>query len=82
MLYVIVIRQGGVMLTVRLDPGLESLVERYAQAHSMKKSDVVREALQRYLDDAEDAALAEAALHEVTSSKPLKQLRQELGLDG
>ena len=69
------------MLTVRLDAGLEAWVELYATEHRMKKSDVVREALQRYLEDTEDAALAESALREMRSSKPLAELRRELGLD-
>ena len=69
------------MLTVRLDAGLEEWVAHYASEHRMKKSDVVREALQRYLEDTEDAALAEAALREMRSSKPLAELRRELGLD-
>ena len=69
------------MLTVRLEAGLEQWVEQYAAEHRMKKSDVVREALQRYLEDTEDAALAESALREMHSSKPLAQLRRELGLD-
>ena len=61
------------MLTVRLDAGLEQRVEHYAAAHSMNISDVVREALLRYLEDTEDAALAESALREMRSSKPLTE---------
>ncbi|OYY74574.1 MAG: hypothetical protein B7Y40_04335 [Gammaproteobacteria bacterium 28-57-27] len=61
------------MLTVRLDAGLEQWVELYAAEHSMKKSDVVREALLRYLEDAEDAALAVSALREMRSSQPLAE---------
>jgi predicted DNA-binding protein len=61
------------MLTVRLEAGLEQWVEHYATEHRMKKSDVVREALQRYLEDTEDAALAESALREMRSSKPLAE---------
>jgi len=63
------------MLTLQLDAELEQRVEHCAAAHRMNTSDVVREALQRYLEDAEDAALAESALREMRSSKPLAELR-------
>lgn len=69
------------MLNLQLDAEIEQRVAHYAAAHSMNISDVVREALQRYLEDAEDAALAESALSEMRASKPLVQLRRELGLD-
>jgi predicted DNA-binding protein len=42
----------------------------------------VREAIVRMLEDIEDAELAEAALAQTSSSKPLSQLRKELGLEG
>ncbi|HES75421.1 MAG TPA: ribbon-helix-helix protein, CopG family [bacterium] len=61
------------MLTVQLDAGLEQRLEHYAAAHSMNISDAVREALLRYLEDAEDAALAESALREMCSSQPLAE---------
>jgi RHH-type transcriptional regulator, rel operon repressor / antitoxin RelB len=46
------------------------------------KSDLVREAIVRMLEDVEDAELAEMALAQTSSSKPLSQLRKELGLEG
>jgi predicted DNA-binding protein len=42
---------------------------------------VVREAILQYLEDNEDLALAKAAKAATKKSKPLAQLRKELGLD-
>ncbi|MEW5838497.1 MAG: CopG family transcriptional regulator [Pseudomonadota bacterium] len=69
-------------LPLPLDAELERRLEDYVAEHGMSTIDVVSEALRRFLEDAEDAALAESALREMRSSKPLAQLRRELGLDG
>jgi len=42
---------------------------------------VVREAIIQYLEDNEDLQLAKQSLSNMSSSKSLKQLRKELGLD-
>ena len=61
------------MLNLQLDAEIEQRVAHYATEHSMNISDVVREALLRYLEDTEDAALAESALREMRSSQPLAE---------
>lgn len=69
------------MLAVRIESELESQLDSLAKLRQRSKSDLVREAIVRMLEDIEDAELAEAALAQTSSSKPLSQLRQELGLD-
>ncbi len=70
------------MLTVRLDKQLEEQVAHLAKIEGRNRSAIVREAIIRYLEDKEDLALARQALDVTTGSKPLRQLRKELGLDG
>ena len=50
------------MLAVRLDSDLESKLEALAQAKRSSKSELVREAIVRFLEDEEDADLAARAL--------------------
>lgn len=69
------------MLAVRLDSDLESKLEALAQAKRSSKSELVREAIVRFLEDEEDADLAARALAKTKSPKPLAKLRKELGLD-
>ncbi|MFM9912555.1 MAG: DUF6290 family protein [Methylophilaceae bacterium] len=69
------------MLAVRIESELESQLDSLAKLRQRSKSDLVREAILRMLEDIEDAELAEAALAQTKTSKPLNQLRQELGLD-
>lgn len=69
------------MLAVRLDSNLESKLEALAQARRSSKSELVREAIVRFLEDEEDADLAARALAKTKSPKPLAKLRKELGLD-
>jgi len=52
-----------------------------AKTRGSNRSAVVREAILRYLEDNEDLVLAKQAQRQMLSSKPLKQLRKELGLD-
>ncbi|MEW5838500.1 MAG: CopG family transcriptional regulator [Pseudomonadota bacterium] len=61
------------MLTLPLDAELERRLEDYAAEHGMSASDVVNEALRCFLEDTEDVALAESALREMCSSKPLTE---------
>ncbi|MBF0136535.1 MAG: ribbon-helix-helix protein, CopG family [Magnetococcales bacterium] len=70
------------MLAVRLDSEMELQLEALAKSRHRSKSDLVRQAVSRMLEDEEDLALAEGALAETRSSKPLSQIRKELGLDG
>ncbi|MBF0153731.1 MAG: ribbon-helix-helix protein, CopG family [Magnetococcales bacterium] len=70
------------MLTVNLDPETESQLDALAKARHSNKSELVRQAIQRMLEDEEDLLLVSSALAETRSSKPLAQLRKELGLEG
>ena len=69
------------MLTIRLEKDLEHEIELLAKTKGSNRSAVVREAIVRYLEDNEDLELAKQALAETRSSKSLKDLRKELGLD-
>jgi len=70
------------MITVRLEKELEEQVDLLARASGGNRSTIVREAIVRYLEDNEDLELARRALSESRDSKPLRELRRELGLDG
>ena len=70
------------MLAVRLETDLESQLEALARAKHRSKSELVREAILRMLEDEEDADLAAIAQERTKSTKTLAQLRKELGLDG
>ena len=69
------------MLAIRLDQQIEKELDRLAKARGSNRSAVVREAILQYLEDNEDLALAKAAEAAAKGSKPLSQLRKELGLD-
>ena len=70
------------MLTVRIEKELETQLDVLARMRRSSKSELVREAILRLLEDEEDEDLAAMALSQTNSSKPLAQLRKELGLDG
>jgi predicted DNA-binding protein len=69
------------MLAVRLDSKLEQQLEELAKVKGSTKSTLVRQAVERLLEDEEDAALAEMATKRLRSTKSLMKLRKELGLD-
>jgi RHH-type rel operon transcriptional repressor/antitoxin RelB len=69
------------MLALRLERKLEAKLAALARVSGRSKSEVVREAIVRLIEDAEDLELAEKALRATRSSKSLRQLRKELGLD-
>ena len=69
------------MLAIRLDKELEKEIDLLAKARGSTRSAVVREAIVQFLEDNEDLQLAKEALSEMRSTKSLKKLRQELGLD-
>jgi len=69
------------MIAIRLDPELEQSLETLAKSTGKNRSAIVREALMRYLEDLEDAEMAEAAYREMKTAKPLAELRRDLGLD-
>lgn len=69
------------MVAIRLEKELERDLDLLAKSRGSNRSVVVREAIIRYLEDDEDLQLAKKSLSKMNSSKPLKQVRKELGLD-
>lgn len=69
------------MLALRLEKELEAKLAALARVSGRSKSEVVREAIVRLLEDAEDLELAEKVLRTTRSTKSLRQLRKELGLE-
>lgn len=69
------------MLALRLEKDMDAKLGALARLKRRNKSELVREAIQRLLEDAEDLDLAERALAKTRSTKPLRQLRKALGLE-
>ena len=69
------------MLAIRLDKDIERELDLLAKVRGSNRSEVIREAIIRYLEDDEDLAQAKLALSCSESSKSLQQLRKELELD-
>jgi len=69
------------MLAIRLDKELEKEIDLLAKTRGSNRSAVVREAIIQYLEDNEDIQLAKESLSQISSTKSLKKLRKELGLD-
>jgi predicted DNA-binding protein len=69
------------MLALRLERELDAKLGALARLKRRNKSELVREAIQRLLEDEEDLELAERALAKTRAAKPLRRLRKELGLD-
>lgn len=69
------------MLALRLERDLEAKLAALAKVRGRSKSEVVREAIVRMIEDEEDLELAERSLRATRSAKSLRQLRKELGLD-
>jgi RHH-type rel operon transcriptional repressor/antitoxin RelB len=69
------------MLAIRLDKELEKELDLLAKTRGSNRSAVVREAIIQYLEDNEDLQLARESLSKMSSTKSLKELRKELGLD-
>jgi len=69
------------MFAIRLDKEIEQELDLLAKTRGSNRSEVVREAILKYLEDNEDLDLAQKAQRSMRSSKSLKQLRKDLGLD-
>lgn len=69
------------MLAIRLEKELEARVAKIAAAKGSNKSSVVREAVIRYLEDQEDAVLAQRARKDGGKTKTIAVLRKALGLE-
>lgn len=70
------------LLALRLEKDLEAKLATLAKLSGRSKSEVVRDAILRLIEDVEDLELAARVLRTTRSAKPLRQLRKELGLDG
>lgn len=70
------------MLALRIEKQLDQKLARLARVRGRTKSEIVREAIVRLIEDTEDLDTAEKALAASRSAKSLRQLRKELGLDG
>jgi len=80
--YTLYNKQGRhAMLAIRLDKEIERDLDLLARRRGSNRSAVVREAILQYLEDNEDLDLAKQAQSQTLGHKPLKQLREELGLD-
>ncbi|NCB16318.1 MAG: ribbon-helix-helix protein, CopG family [Synergistales bacterium] len=73
------------MLAIRLDEELSSRLDAMAQKMGRTKTWFARKAIETYIDDIEDAALAAAAYEEYLldggASFPLDDVRRRLGLE-
>ena len=69
------------MLGVRLDPELESRLERLAKETGRSKSYYAKLAIRQYLEDREDYLLGIAALERNEPRISLDDLERELGHD-
>jgi len=69
------------MLALRLEKALEDKLAALARVRKRSKSEVVRDAILRLIEDEEDLEVAEKALRRTRSTRPLRQLRKELGLE-
>ncbi len=69
------------MFAVRLEENLTKKLDLLAKTKKVNRSDIVREAIVRLLEDNEDLELALIAQAKTKSTKKLSQLRTELGLD-
>ena len=69
------------MLAIRLDKELEKELDLLAKSRGSNRSAVVREAILQYLEYNEDLQLAKESLSKMNSTKSLRQLRKDLGLD-
>jgi predicted DNA-binding protein len=69
------------MIAIRLEPQLVKQIDNLAKIKHSNRSVLIREAIIRMLEDEEDIKLAEYSKKHAKSTKTLKQIRKELGLD-
>jgi RHH-type transcriptional regulator, rel operon repressor / antitoxin RelB len=73
------------MLAIRLDPKIEKRLAALAKKTGRTKTFYAREAILNYLEDLEDAYIAEKALDEFYKSGrktvPLEEVMKNLGMD-
>jgi RHH-type transcriptional regulator, rel operon repressor / antitoxin RelB len=80
-LYIVIQNGGQMMFAIRLNKEIEKELNLLAKIRGTNRSEVVREAILQYLEDNEDLEMAKKAISSMQSSKSLKQLRKDLGLD-
>jgi RHH-type transcriptional regulator, rel operon repressor / antitoxin RelB len=64
-----------------LNKEIEKELDLPAKIRGTNRSEIVREAILKYLEDNEDLELAKKAINSMQSSKSLKQVRKDLGLE-
>lgn len=69
------------MLALRIGEDIIAGVDGLAKQQHTSRSGIVRQAILRFLEDAEDIQLAETSRKKSTSFKSLKDLRKDLELD-
>lgn len=68
------------MLAIRLDPEIESRLERLAKQTGRTKTFYAREAILEHLDDLEDIYLASKRLKRPAKTYSAEEVKHELGL--
>lgn len=68
------------MLAIRLDPEIESRLERLAKLTGRTKTFYAREAILEHLDDLEDVYLASRRLARPAKTYSAEEVKHELGL--
>jgi RHH-type rel operon transcriptional repressor/antitoxin RelB len=68
------------MLAIRLDPEIESRLERLAKKTGRTKTFYAREAILEHLDDLEDTYLAKQRLERPVKTYSAEEVKHELGL--
>ena len=69
------------MLALDLSSEVEDLLEQFAAKAGMSKAALARKAILSYLEDLEDAMLAQEALDEGGKTIPLAEVMREYGLE-
>ena len=70
------------MLEIKLEADLDEAVARQARLERKSKASLVRSALRKYLQDAEDYRDGLAVLKKKNPSVPLEEIEARLGLAG
>jgi RHH-type rel operon transcriptional repressor/antitoxin RelB len=70
----------SLMLAIRLDPDIESRLERLAKRTGRTKTFYAREAILQHLEDLEDVYLATQRLERPTRTYSAEEVKHELGL--
>jgi len=68
------------MLAIRLDPDIESRLERLAKKTGRTKTFYARQAILEHLDDLEDTYLASQRLKRPAKTYSAEEVKDELGL--